>query len=323
MKPSSLVSLASIAVILVVGAGYLTFGVVKANPFRETVTATLALPESGGLIPRSKVLLSGVEVGKVTEVTHVGKGVQVVFRVDGDYKIPAASPARIESLSALGEPYLDFRPANGDGPYLHDGQTVQADKVTKPLSIPDVAKTTTELLRQLDPTTLASIVDTFSQAMAGTETLVPQLSHATDLLAATLMSRTDVIRKLLVAMQANATDMSWSRPALETASGPWADFGPKVADVAAAIARVIRVGDVPNDYLVDRPDTIGLVPWLNQLAERVDQLGPELAPMVPLLRPLVASGTTAVSKLDLGSLITQALHSTSADGTLQLQITVK
>ncbi|AYF74827.1 MCE family protein [Nocardia yunnanensis] len=323
MKRNSLVSLGSILVILVAGSLYLGFGVAGVDWFRREIHVTLSVPESGGLLPRSKVLLSGMEVGRVTTVRHVGAGVRVEFQVDAKTLIPVSSPARIEELSALGEPYLDFRPTSGDGPYLRDGQTVRADKISTPLSIPEVAKTVTALLRQVDPAALAAIVDTFTRALAGTEQLVPQLSHATDLLAATLMSRTDVIRRLLTALQDHATDMSWAGTALTDAAGPWAEFGPRVSDVAEAIARVIRVGDVPADYLVDTPDTIGLVPLLEQLTVRLHELGPAVAPFIPLFQPLATAGTAAASRLDLGALITQALHATSPDGTLRLQITVK
>ncbi|MFC9995175.1 MlaD family protein [Nocardia sp. NPDC127526] len=323
MKSSAIASLASIAVILVVGVAYLTFGVARVNPFRETLTVTMAITESGGLLPRSKVLLSGVEVGRVTEVEHAGRGVRVVFEVDASYPIPVDSPARIESLSALGEPYLEFRPTGGSGPYLRNGQTVRADNVARPMSIPEVAKIGTQLLRQLDPAKLAAIVDTFSVAMDGTETVVPQLSRATDLLAATLLSRTDLIRGMLVSLQANAGDMAWSGPALQAAAGPWADFGPRVADVAGALGRVMRASDAPDSFLVDNEKAIGLVPWLLELADRVDRLGPELQPLVPLLKPLTRSGVSSLAHLDLGSLISQALHMTSEDGTLQLRISVK
>ncbi|MFD0364246.1 MlaD family protein [Nocardia sp. GCM10030253] len=323
VKPGSMASLGAIAAILVVGSTYLSFGVVQVGWLKEYTEATMVLTDSGGLLPRSKVLLSGIEVGKVTSVSHTGSNVAVQFRVDDRYRIPTSSKARIETLSGLGEPYLDFRPTTGDGPYLRDGQTVNAANVTMPISIPEVAQTATRLLNQLDPQAMASIVQTFSQGLAGTETVVPELSRATDLLAATLLARSDVIREMLVAFQANANDMAWSGPALTDASGPWAAFGPRVSEVAAAIARVIRKGDVPADYVIDTEETIGLVPFLRQLAERINAIGPDVATMIPLLQPLLPLATDAVRPLDIGNLITQALNTTSPDGTLNLQITVK
>ncbi|MBL1074248.1 MCE family protein [Nocardia sp. 2] len=324
MKPNTLLSLASIVTILVVGSAYLAFGIVRVNWFRDEITATMLVPESGGLLPRSKVLLSGVEVGQITAVEHVPAGVQVRFRVREEYPIPTASAVRIEGLSGLGEAYLEFEPPSGDGPYLRDGQVVQAARISAPVSIPDIARTTTELLKQLDPEALASIVDTFSTAVAGTETIIPQLSRSTDLLAATLLARTDVIRQMLIALQANATDMAWSGPALTEASAPWATFGPRVVDVAASIARVIRAGNVPDSFVEDTPGgELGLAPMLVELTRRVDAMGPELSPLIPVLQPLLDLVPPLVGRLDLSSLLTQALHATSPDGTLRLQINVK
>lgn len=323
MKSNTVLSLASILVILVVGSVYLAFGVVRVTWFSEQVNATMTVPESGGLLPRSKVLLSGVEVGQITSVAHVAGGVAVDFRTDAKFRIPVNSAVRIEGLSGLGEAYLEFDPPSGDGPYLRNGQVVHATKISAPVSIPDIARTTTELLRQLDPAALASIVDTFSQAMAGTETVIPQLSRSTDLLASTLLARTEVIRKLLISLQANATDMDWSGPALREASAPWADFGPRVVEVAASIAAVIRAGNVPDSFLEENDETLGLAPFLREITARLNRMGPELAPLVPLLEPIFALVPPLVSRLDLGSLISQALNATTPDGTLRLQLTVK
>lgn len=323
MRMSSVLSLLSILTILAVGSVYLAVGVVRVNWLEDRIAATMTIPQSGGLLPRSKVLLSGVEVGTITEVAHVPDGVRIRFEVGTDYPIPVASAARIESLSGLGEAYLEFRPASGAGPYLTDGQTLRGTEVAAPVSIPDIARTTTELLRQLDPTALASIVDTFGQAMAGTEALVPELSRSTGLLAETLLSRTDLIRRMLLAMQANAGDMDWAEPALLDAAGPWADFGPRVGEVADSIARVIRTGNAPDSFLEDTEGALGLSPFLEKLTARLDEMGPSLAPYAPLLAPLYALATPIISRLDLGALISQALHATSPDGTLRLQLAVK
>ncbi|MFI1912887.1 MlaD family protein [Nocardia sp. NPDC020380] len=323
MKPRSLLSPASILLILVLGSAYLAFGVVRVDWFRHDLDAAMTIPQSGGLLPRSKVLLSGVQVGQVTSVAHVAGGVLVHFRVSDRYPIPTASTVRIDGLSGLGESYVEFEPPSGAGPYLRDGQTLQAAQVVAPVSIPEIAKTTTALMRQLDPAALSSIVNTFGQALSGTDAVVPELSRATDLLAATLVSRTDLIRRMLTDLQAHATDMDWAEPSLLNAAGSWADFGPRVSDVAASIAAVIRAGDLPESFQENSKDKLGLVPFLQQISDRVKEIGPELAPLAPLLAPLYATATPIIQRLDLGSLISQALHATSPDGALRLQITVK
>ncbi|MFF2555980.1 MlaD family protein [Nocardia sp. NPDC058058] len=323
MRPSSVLSLLSIMVILLSGSCYLAFGVARVDWSGRDIDAALLIPRSGGLLPRSKVLLSGVQIGQVGAVTHTADGVLVRVRVSDRYPIPVASTVRIEGLSGLGESYIEIEPGASAGPFLRDGQTLRGSGIATPVTIPEVAATATRLMRQLDPAALASIVDTFGQAMAGTDAVIPDLARATDLLAATLVSRTDLIRRMLVALQSRATDMDWAEPALVSASGPWADFGPRVSEVAAAIAAVIRAGDLPDSFLSEDRNAPGLVPFLRELTDRLRQLGPDLAPLAPLVAPLYASATPLLQQLDLGSLIGQALHATSPDGTLRLQLRVK
>lgn len=316
-------SLAAIAAILLIGVGYLSFGVVRVGWFTEHTEATMTVPDSGGLLPRSKVLLSGVQIGQITSVTHTRAGIEVDFRYDAEYLVPANSSVRIETLSALGEPYLEFRPTAAGGPYLRDGDRLAAASVQRPVSIPEVARTATQLLEQVDPATVAAIIENFSTGLAGTEAVIPQLSRASDLLAATLVSRTDLIRELLIDMQAQAAEMTWAGGELTAAANPWADFGPRVSEVAAAIARVVRIGDTPGDYLTDTEDVIGLLPFLDALTRKLDMLGPELRELFPVVQPLLALTTGVLGKVDLGSLISQALHATTPDGALRLQITVR
>ncbi|MFI6866754.1 MlaD family protein [Nocardia sp. NPDC050406] len=323
MKPTAAASLASIVVLLVVGGTYLLFGVVRVGWGTDTLSATLNVPDSAGLVADSKVLLSGIEVGRVTSVAHTATDVRVDMTIRTEYPIPTSSIVRIEALSALGEPYLDFRPPNGDGPYLRDGQTIDAAAVEAPASVPEVAAATTDLLRQVDPTALASIVDTFSAALAGTETLTPGIARATDLLAATLLSRSAVLHQLLTDLQAHATRLGAIGAAMGDAAQPWQDFGPKVSEVATTLAGMIRAGNMPEGFRIDDETRVGLTPFLDQLSDKLDAVGPELKPLLPLLKPLADTATGTAAQLDLSALISQALHATSPDGTLRLQLTVK
>ncbi|MFI6213401.1 MlaD family protein [Nocardia brasiliensis] len=323
MKTNPLFSLLSIIVLLIAGTTYLAFGVVRVGWLDDTLTTTLNVPDSGGLVADSKVLLSGIEIGRVTAVSHTRGQVQVELRVSTRYPVPTSSIVRIEALSALGEPYLDFRPPNGDGPYLRDGQTLSGDQVRAPTSLAEVAATTTELLRQLDPAALTSIVATLSTGLSGTESLIPEISRATDLLAATLLSRSAILQQLLTDLQTRAPRVGAIGDGLAAAAQPWQDFGPRVAEVANTIAGMIRAGDMPQAFTVDDGNTLGLLPLLDKLSDKLNALGPELQQLLPLLKPLADTATGTARQLDLSALISQALHATTPDGTLRLQLTIK
>jgi virulence factor Mce-like protein len=319
----SIASLVSIAVVLVLGVGYLTFGVVKVRWPQSQLVATMNLSDSGGLLPQSKVLLSGIEVGRVTSVRHTGSGVAVDMRLDTRYRVPATGSVRVESLSGFGEPYVEFTPATPDGPALRNGQTVDASRVSLPISMPELARDVTTVLQQVDPTAIGSIIGTFTTALAGTQAVMPELARSTSLLAATMLSRTDVIRQLLNSLQDRVGDMGWTGPDLAASAGAWREFGPRVQQLVDVITANARIDDGPGGFLVDKPDTIGLVPFLDKVGDWFQQNGPQIAQLTPMLQPLVVSATGAAGRVDISALIEQALNATSPDGALRLKINVK
>ncbi|NMN98894.1 MlaD family protein [Antrihabitans stalactiti] len=318
VKLSSVLSLIAIATVLVVGAGYLAFGIVRVDWFTEYTTATMVLTNSGSLGPNSPVLLSGVKVGDITSVTNVADGVEVAFRVEDKFAIPTVSTVVIENLSALGEPYVQFTPTTADGPYLQDGQQIDTRTIAMPLSIPDVARTVTTLMNQLDPEAISSIVATVTQGLSGLENVIPNLARSTSLLAATILSRTPEIRSLLTDLQNIGSDMEWTGPSMASAGPLWADFGVKVEMVVESLAKFVRLPGVPQNYITGN----GIVPFLPKVTAYIEEVGPDLATLVPIIAPLAATATAAIPAIDLSSLISQALNATAADGAIHLQINV-
>ncbi|MET9485283.1 MULTISPECIES: MlaD family protein [unclassified Nocardia] len=315
VRASSVLSLTAIAAVFVLGSAYLTFAVVKVDWFTGYRTASMELSDAVGLVAHSPVLLSGIKVGEVESISNAPKGVRVQFRVRDEYRIPVDSGVTIEQLSALGESYLEFRSGSG-GPYLEDGQQVRATAVQLPVSIPEMADTVTRMLEQFDPQILGRLIDTYAQALAGTQELVPQLAHASDLLAATLLSRAPQIRNLLTNAQVPGPDVAGAGADMAAAGPQWGEFGAKVRGVVESLQHLLDARPVPDAY-----DTgTGLLPFLGSLTDYVDKIGPDLRTLFPLVQPLMAHGAAALPGVDLSALIAQALRGVSPDGAVRLQI---
>ncbi|WP_067824638.1 MlaD family protein [Nocardia inohanensis] len=315
IQPASVASLGAIAAVLLIGAGYLTFGLLRFDPLGEHTDARLLLLDSGTVGPRTPVLLTGIEVGEVTAVHKVTDGVEVQFRLDGEYRVPAASAVRIENLSALGEPYIEFRPTSEAGPYVADGQLLDLRKTRAPTRIPELATKVVAVVNQFDPKTITGLVNTFDQALAGTESEVPRLERANKLLAATILSRTDVLRRLLTDLQTAGADMDWAGPGLAESGPYWGLLGERLDQLISTASGIFEVGNAPADYL----NGDGIVPFLKRLDAFLAEHGPELAPLVPALRPLTDRAVSAVAPLDISALISTALAAVSADGAVRLQ----
>lgn len=316
VRPISLASLGALLLVLALGSTYLTLGVLRYDPWREYTTARLLVARSGGLGTGAPVLLTGIRVGEVTAVRRSTTGAEVEFRFSATHRIPADSLITIENLSALGEPYLEFAPKAEHGPYISDHQVL--DTARTPVSIPEVSTRVVKFIQQLDPAAIGSLVHTVDTALAGTDTEIPRLEHATTLLAATLLSRTDTIRQLLADLQTTGADMEWTGPALAESGPKWAEFGDKLNQLIKSAGTVFDQGDIPKDYLTGD----GIVPVLHLLDGLVGKLGPSLAELAPVLAPMVAQSTTALGRLDIGALITQALGAVGDDA-IRLHITTK
>ncbi|MFQ6330263.1 hypothetical protein ACLMAL_29585 [Nocardia sp. CWNU-33] len=65
-----------------------------------------------------------------------------------------------------------------------------------------------------------------------------------------------------------------------------------------------------------------VAPLLNILIIWMAKVGPELKSLMPGLRPLTDAVTATAPRIDLGSLIGQALHETS-DDSIKVRVTVK
>ncbi|MBL1078148.1 MCE family protein [Nocardia sp. 2] len=318
MKWGSLASLGGIAAVTVVGASYLTFGVVKADPFAEYTSASMVLKNSGGLSVGSPILLTGMKIGKVTSIEGTAQGIEVGFRVDADRRVPTDSVITIEQLSALGEPYVEFRPKTGGGPYLANGQRLDTAAVRSPLSIPEVARLVNKVMNQLDPKVAASLASTLGAAFDDTESAMPSLTRAGDLLAAAIMSREPKIAQLLNSFQAAAFDMAGIPEATAAAAPAFVRFEQSLEELIDAVGRLVDRAPGPQVYV----DGDGLAPFLAKLTDWLQQAGPELQTLAPQLQPLVDAARTAGPQINISSLISQALASTG-DGAVRVQVNVK
>ncbi|GAA5070568.1 MlaD family protein [Nocardia iowensis] len=318
MKLGPLASLGGIAAITVFGAGYLTFGVVQADPLADYTHATMVLTNSGGLAVGSPVLLTGIEVGRVSSVTNSAGGVEVGLKLAADRRVPTDSMVTIEHLSALGEPYVEFKPNSGDGPYVRDGQQLKTANVRTPLSIPEVARLATKTLNQLDPTVVGSLVDTAEKSLADTDGAIPNLARSGDLLAAAIMSRNPQIASLLNSFQNTATNMDWVGPSFSAAAPEWVKFTQALSELVAHVGRMVDSQPI-DEYTTGN----GVAPFTAKTVDRLRELQPELSSLAPALRPLVDAIVSAAPRIDISDLISQALADVDADGAVKVRVAVK
>ena len=100
--------------VLVVGWGVVRY-LKGSSIFSKTNTYYAYYEQVSGLQPASYVVLYGVKVGSVTNITldeDPSKGVEVEFTVDKRYKIPVDSKAKIFSDGIMGGKAIDIEKVN-------------------------------------------------------------------------------------------------------------------------------------------------------------------------------------------------------------------
>lgn len=119
--------------------------------FRKTYNIVGVTSEVGGLRTRASVLLSGVQVGTISEITLSpgSTNVQIHMRIYSDYVIRSDAEFKIEQSGFLGDQFIAVYPTPNPGTPLADGAVVH---VTAPFNMLGVARDVAGFVQRLDET---------------------------------------------------------------------------------------------------------------------------------------------------------------------------
>ena len=127
----------------------------------------MELPRTGGLYRFSNVTYRGVQIGKVTEVRPNRTGVVATLSLDTKPKIPADLVARVLSVSAVGEQYVDLLPRTDSGPYLADGSVIAEKDTTVPQQVGPMLDQVNALLDTIPKDRLRDLLDEMFTGLNG------------------------------------------------------------------------------------------------------------------------------------------------------------
>ncbi|MGW0006056.1 MlaD family protein [Nocardia grenadensis] len=219
-KNKILLSNIGLVLALVIGGTYLLVNVMRVNPLRNTYTVTVNLDRSGGLQPGNDVTLRGYRVGEVSDLRLVddGAGIQAKAEIDSRYDIPVDTKVAVQALSGAGEQYIDFRPADDQGPYLTDGSEVTFDpeRVSTPVPISAVLENSSDLIAQVNPEHFAVILNELDTALSGGPDQLRSLIEGVSLVTAGMDSLLPQTTHLIANLRTIAGTTSQAQPDLGT-----------------------------------------------------------------------------------------------------------
>ncbi|GAA4762205.1 MlaD family protein [Streptomyces sanyensis] len=135
---------------------------------RDHYTVRVQLPATGGLFTHSDVTYRGVSVGRVGAVELTDDGVEAELRIkDSAPPIPADLQAVVAGLSAVGEQYIDLRPARSAGPHLADGSVIDRSRTRIPEPVTTVLTSVDALASSVDTESLRTVVEELGSALQG------------------------------------------------------------------------------------------------------------------------------------------------------------
>jgi phospholipid/cholesterol/gamma-HCH transport system substrate-binding protein len=154
------VRLVAFAVLSAVGITYITasyLGFID-RVLGRGLTVYATLPTSGGLFEGSEVSYRGVKIGKVKEMNTSRNGVELVLALEEGTKLPKDAPMYVHNLSAVGEQYLDFEPADDEAPYVEDGDRLAGDADSLPTDEADLLIELNDFVQSVDEENLQVVV---------------------------------------------------------------------------------------------------------------------------------------------------------------------
>ena len=187
-----------VLIVLVVAVGLAPERLVS---WATTIHYQALFSEAGGIAAGNNVLVSGVKVGTVSDVSlHEGDAL-VTFGVNGKVRLGSQTTAHIRTGSLLGARVLTLEPAGSD--IMHSSDVIPLSRTSSPYSLTEavsdlttnLAGTSTDTLNQ-SLNTLSATIDQIAPQLGPTFDGLTRLSRALnsrgETLDALLKSATDV-----------------------------------------------------------------------------------------------------------------------------------
>ncbi|MGA8547723.1 MAG: MlaD family protein [Mycobacterium sp.] len=312
MKVRGLVSFIAFGVMMALAVTYFGALGVRIGPPENRTNLSIKVADINGLFVDSNVLLRGVPVGKITNLSTSVDGATVDFYIDGRYRVPADSDVKFGNLSALGEAYIQLVPRVESGPTFQDGQRIPTELVTQPPYVSDLAASVGRVLNQLDPGALERITDELDTAIPPPDAVLPNLVRTSKLLKNLAANMNGHGSALLGNFQTLLQNASWVGPIL-------ADLAPYPTQIGHALGGLMSVIAV-NVYHGAPMTVVAMRRLLDRIQKLLDTNGSDLKVLGERFLPHVKGIAGALLNFDPSQIMANILATLPEDGVVTLHV---
>ena len=293
-------ALLAIAVLAYTGIRYANVGRFFGVPGYYVVKVDLA--QAGGLYTDADVTYRGVTVGRVGSLSLTGSGVQADLDInDSAPKIPADSQAVVADLSAVGEQYLDLRPATSSGPYLAGDSVIGEARTQIPQPVTNLLTNVDALAKSLPAASLQTVVNELYQGFNGQgqdlQKLLDDFSAYSKAADENITPTSDLIDEgqgVLATQEDDSSEIESFATSVNLLAQQLESSDPDIrALIAAAPAAAAQASDLLND---NDPDLGLTIANLLTTSEVADSRQPALEELLSALPAVAAAGDTVVTK---------------------------
>jgi len=290
----------AVVVLAYTGIRYANVGRFFGVPGYYVVKVDLA--QAGGLYTDAGVTYRGVTVGRVGSLSLTGSGVRADLDIDNSApKIPADTQAVVADLSAVGEQYLDLRPATSSGPYLTAGDMISEADTQVPPPVTGLLTNVDALARSLPTASLQTVVNELYQGFNGQgqdlQKLLDDFSDYTRAANANITPTSELIsegQQVLATQQEDSGDIESFASSIDLLARQLQSSDPDLrALIAAAPKAAEQVSELLNENDPDLGLTLANLLTTSQLA---DSRQPALEELLSALPAVAAIGDTVVTK---------------------------
>ncbi|WP_026919042.1 MlaD family protein [Gordonia shandongensis] len=314
MTRKTVVSIVAMLIVSLASLAYMRSVGLPVAHFDSERSASMRIDDTNGLVVGSRVLMRGVDIGRVTSVESSADAITVDLTYREDHLIPTSSTFRVDNLSALGETYIAVLPDTQDGPYLPDGAEIDTDRVTVPTTIKALSERFTRLLDQIDPEQLQEIFAELRSALPDDAAVLSTITRAGVATAAMLDETRSPFTTLLTNLQKMLADSSFIPPGLSGTADHILAFG-KGFDGAMTAAQFFTVFAPLPDSISD-----GAGPLIDNLQKFLDRSAGDIQVLTVDVLPSAMAAAKSMRTMNIGAVLDRALAATASGDALTLDI---
>ena len=308
-----LLNVAAFALVIGLGTSYLAFSVYHFNPGARTTSITMEVSDTSTALAGTGVFLNGIRIGRVTAVTPTPAGARISVAYPSTERIPHSSQVSIGQQSALGEPFIDFRPRSSTGPWFRSGDSVAPGQIAQKQSIPEIFATIKGVTTALSAGPLEGLLATLADALDGTTGSLNNIAIGTQMVSSLFQDHTEQLEKMFRGTQQYTAELGPVLDSFPTLSAGLQQFLKAVHRTDDALAPLVQSNAFENLRNTIDPFIARLNPYLKDILPNVlDAVGP--------LLPIATAVNETLPQINLSDLLTRLLGVVGSDGAARISL---